>query len=1137
MEKTLGTRLKSAAILTGLLVAANSYAQPFGSWDFNSSNLTATVGTDLVYADGGGGVTSLTTVFGTTTGFGISDIAGSPAVVMLFPAATNGQGYNMPTPAANGGGSTVNQYTYLLDVFYPTASNGKTRPLIQTHNGVALGSQQFIVIDGATGGVGPAKIGAGGVSGPFVGSIAANTWYRIGIVVTAGGTTRVYTNGIEMGSFSSGIIDGFFALDANATALILADSSTNSALGYVNSVQLRDVALNAGQMAALGAASAGGIPSIIPPVPSFIDSRNPGVGATGISEEAAISVVLNQGDAIVTSGSVQLYLDGVPVGTVTETPPTFTANYTVPPRLDPLSGHTLKLTWNDNVLGNKTNTWGFTVKNYQVITLPAPFYYENFDSLTENATPGVALPVGWSVQNQSAGGTPGFDLNDRDSDSYKDWILITSSRFDSWDSQRTNLPTIILNGTKVTSLASGNLMWSESDSRCGGCTGQFADLFTAPISCVGRSNVFLAFNSIYEQNQDNMDFMEYSVDGGTSWLPVLYYFDNDPANTDIILTNGVADVPATFARIEANRNWSPDVPVHATNYGSYISAPISSIKPSDINGRLNDDTFDGKRIEVVRLAAADGQANVRFRMNANGTSAWFWGIDNFGLYEITTPIFTAQPVNATIGAATSASFTVSVSSPTAVTYQWQRSGTNISNGGHYSGVTTATLTISNADANDAGSYRCRVVNSSGPATSNPASLTVVTVPTITTQPLSVVVSDGYPAAFSGVAFGGVPISYQWRLNGVGIGSGTNFSLASAHAANAGDYTLVATNTYGVVTSRIAHLTVVNVSVTNDLVAHLKFDGDYTDSTGRGNNGTPINGPGLVPGKIGSALQFTTSRGLVPAVTNYVTLDYPTDLKFLDNVNFTVSFWVNMTNQNDDLTLIGNTQWDSSGNRGWGIFSQDGGNFRVKSTTGAGGSGNRSDVTYSNVIRDGQWHHLCVVFEQGYAIYTMLDGVKLTPRLWNATSIGSVDTDTIGYTRTINLPPDTDFPGAHAINIGQDGTGWYNDKNGGAITNGLIDDVGFWRRALSPQEAQAIYTAGQAGQSLTQAVQPYSAGLLSITQSGGNANFSWVGIAGLRLQKASSLAPAIWSDVAGTVGLSSHSELATNAAAFYRLFKP
>ena len=1138
MKIKLGMRLKSAAIFAVLIVAANSFAQPFGAWDFNSSNLTATVGTDLVYTDGGGGVTSLTTSFGTTTDFAISDIAGSPAALMRFPAATNGQGYNMPTPAANGGGSTVNQYTYLLDVFYPTASNSKTRPLIQTHNGVALGSQQFIVIDAATGGVGPSKIGAGGVSGPFVGNIAANTWYRIGIVVTAGGTTRVYTNGIEMGSFSGGVIDGFFALDVNATALILADTSTNSALGYVNSVQIYDSALNAGQMAALGAPTAAGIPTVIPPVPSFIDSRNPGVGATGISEEAAISVVLNQGDTLVTSGSVQLFLDGVAVGTVTETPPTFTANYTVPPRLDPLSGHTLKLTWNDSVLGNKTNTWNFTVKNYQVITLPAPFYFENFDSLTENATPGVALPAGWSVQNQTATGTPGFDLEDRDSDSYKDWILITSSRFDTWDSQRTNLPTIILNGTKVTSLASGNLMWSESDSRCGGCTGQFADLFTTPISCVGRSNVFLAFNSIYEQNQDNMDFMEYSVDGGASWLPVLYYFDNDPSNSDIILTNDVADVPATFARVDVNRNWSPDTtPVHATNYGSYISAPISAIKPTDIKGRLNDDTFDGKRIEVIRLAAADGQANVRFRMNANGTSAWFWGIDNFGLYEITTPIFTAQPANATIGAATSASFTVGVSSPTAVTYQWQRSGTNIANGGHYSGVNTATLTVSNADANDAGSYRCVVVNSSGPATSNPATLTVVTVPTISSQPLSVVVSDGYPASFGGLAFGGVPISYEWRLNGVAVGAGTNFSLASAHAVNAGNYTLVATNTYGAVTSRVARLTVVNFAVTNDLVAHLKFDTNYNDATGRGNNGTPVNGPAFVAGKIGSALQFTTSRGLVPDVTNYVTLDYPTDLKFADNVNFTLSFWVNMTNQNDDLALISNTQWDSSNNRGWGIFSQDGGNFRIKATTGGGGSANRTDVTHSGIIRDGNWHHVCVVFEQGYAIYTMLDGVKLTTRLWNATASGTADTDDIGYTRTINLPPNTDFPGTHAINIGQDGTGWYNDKNGGAITNGLIDDVGFWRRALSSQEALAIYTAGQAGQDLTQAAQPASAGLLSITQSGSNANFTWVGGAGIRLQKSTTLAPASWSDVPGTTGLSSYAEPATNTAAYYRLFKP
>src|SRR6185436_266363 len=101
-------------------------------------------------------------------------------------------------------------------------------------------------------------------------------------------------------------------------------------------------------------------------------------------------------------------------------------------------------------------------------TLPAPFYFENFDSFTENATPGVALPAGWTVSNQESSPSVPFDLNNRGSDSYKDWILITASRFSAWSAERINLPTIILNGTKITSLASGNLLWAESDQRCGG---------------------------------------------------------------------------------------------------------------------------------------------------------------------------------------------------------------------------------------------------------------------------------------------------------------------------------------------------------------------------------------------------------------------------------------------------------------------------------------------------------------------------------------------------------------------------------------------------------------------------------------------------------------------------------------------
>src|SRR2546423_1239838 len=81
-----------------LFLVSNVRAQSVGQWDFNSSNLVQTAGGtlgDLQYADV---LTSSQTAFGTTTSFGLPNIGGSPAVIMRFPAATNGMGYNMPTP-------------------------------------------------------------------------------------------------------------------------------------------------------------------------------------------------------------------------------------------------------------------------------------------------------------------------------------------------------------------------------------------------------------------------------------------------------------------------------------------------------------------------------------------------------------------------------------------------------------------------------------------------------------------------------------------------------------------------------------------------------------------------------------------------------------------------------------------------------------------------------------------------------------------------------------------------------------------------------------------------------------------------------------------------------------------------------
>ena len=70
----------------------------------------------------------------------------------------------------------------------------------------------------------------------------------------------------------------------------------------------------------------------------------------------------------------------------------------------------------------------------------------------------------------------------------------------------------------------------------------------------------------------------------------------------------------------------------------------------------------------------------------------------------------SQPTNVTVSAGGTAIFRVVASSATPITYRWRHAGVNISNGGHYSGVTTGTLTVSNCDTNEAGPYTCVVAN-------------------------------------------------------------------------------------------------------------------------------------------------------------------------------------------------------------------------------------------------------------------------------------------------------------------------------------------------------------------------------------------------------------------------------------------
>jgi Immunoglobulin I-set domain len=90
--------------------------------------------------------------------------------------------------------------------------------------------------------------------------------------------------------------------------------------------------------------------------------------------------------------------------------------------------------------------------------------------------------------------------------------------------------------------------------------------------------------------------------------------------------------------------------------------------------------------------------------------------------EVITP-----PTNVVVFAGTNfVQFTVTASGQSAPTYQWKFNNVNLANNTHYSGVTTNTLTITNAQLADAGTYSVAVVNAAGTVT--PSATLAVSAP-------------------------------------------------------------------------------------------------------------------------------------------------------------------------------------------------------------------------------------------------------------------------------------------------------------------------------------------------------------------------------------------------------------------------
>ncbi|XP_064388185.1 CUB and sushi domain-containing protein 2-like [Halichondria panicea] len=184
---------------------------------------------------------------------------------------------------------------------------------------------------------------------------------------------------------------------------------------------------------------------------------------------------------------------------------------------------------------------------------------------------------------------------------------------------------------------------------------------------------------------------------------------------------------------------------------------------------------------------------------------------------ITAPEIETQPESVGVEQGGSASFTVEASGA-GLTYQWFGPGgvALTDSDGEIEGSTSGTLTVFNAEPGDAGDYTVVVTNSAGSVTSDAASLSIG--PAIDVQPSDVNTAEaGGTATFTMEASGEGLLSYQWfgpgrdALTDVdGDIEGSNSStlqIINVESGDAGDYTVVVTNSAGSVVSDAATLSI------------------------------------------------------------------------------------------------------------------------------------------------------------------------------------------------------------------------------------------------------------------------------------------------------------------------------------------
>ena len=290
---------------------------------------------------------------------------------------------------------------------------------------------------------------------------------------------------------------------------------------------------------------------------------------------------------------------------------------------------------------------------------------------------------------------------------------------------------------------------------------------------------------------------------GTGWSGTAVdnrYIDNDgTANTTVPLVFQISSADAfrvnSFWIYLADISNNSNVTGTLTITGSYNG--VTQFTATSSHGFNNTSLATNNGFTLIDLSTFGGANNSVKNVDAITISTTgdfnYIALDALTWSGPLAPVFTASPANVAICPGLNTSF--SVTTTNTYGYQWQvdtGSGfTNVTNGGVYSGATTATLAITGATAGmNAYQYRCIAtgVPSFTPATSGAAILTINPTPSIATQPANVSVNNGGNTTITAQTSNAT--GYQWQLN---TGSGFNNLSNTAPYSGVTTTTLTITN--------------------------------------------------------------------------------------------------------------------------------------------------------------------------------------------------------------------------------------------------------------------------------------------------------------------------------------------------------